>query len=128
MAQDFNTGPNAASGGAPENSRVNDAAMNAELKQAQILQNNTIKGLTDTIDKLTKQYEDLTRSGKDLSQDEARVSKELQDKIQDLSDVLKNMKDGIAKGEQPASLSGIGQKERIQTFDRLTSVIKDFQK
>ena len=128
MAQDFNTGPNAAPGGAPENARVNDAAMNAELKQAQILQNNTIKGLTDTIDKLTKQYEELTQSGKELSQDEANVSKQLQDKIQDLSDVLKNMKAGIAKGEQPASLSSIGQKERIQTFDRLTSVIKDFQK
>ena len=56
MAQDFNTGPNAASGGAPENARVNDAAMNAELKRDQILQNNTIKGLTDTIEKLTKQY------------------------------------------------------------------------
>lgn len=128
MAQDFNTGPNAAPGGAPENARVNDAAMNAELKQAQILQNNTIKGLTDTIDKLTKQYEELTQSGKELSQDEANVSKQLQDKIQDLSDVLKNMKAGIARGEQPASLSSIGQKERIQTFDRLTSVIKDFQK
>lgn len=128
MAQDFNTGPNAAPGGAPENARVNDAAMNAELKQAQILQNNTIKGLTDTIDKLTKQYEELTQSGKELSQDEANVSKQLQDKIQDLSDVLKNAKAGIARGEQPASLSSIGQKERIQTFDRLTSVIKDFQK
>lgn len=128
MAQDFNTGPNAAPGGAPENARVNDAAMNAELKQAQILQNNTIKGLTDTIDKLTKQYEELTQSGKELSQDEANVSKQLQDKIQDLSEVLKNMKDGIAKGEKPTSLSSIGQKERIQTFDRLTSVIKDFQK
>lgn len=128
MAQDFNTGPNAAPGGAPENARVNDAAMNAELKQAQILQNNTIKGLTDTIEKLTKQYEELTQSGKDLSQDEARVSKELQDKIQNLSEVLKNTKDGITKGESSASLSGIGQKERIQTFDRLTSIIKDFQK
>ena len=128
MAQDFNTGPNAAPGGAPENARVNDAAMNAELKQAQILQNNTIKGLTDTIEKLTKQYEELTQSGKDLSQDEARVSKELQDKIQNLSEVLKNTKDGITKGESSASLSGIGQKERIQTFDKLTSIIKDFQK
>lgn len=128
MAQDFNTGPNAAPGGAPENARVNDAAMNAELKQAQILQNNTIKGLTDTIEKLTKQYEELTQSGKDLSQDEARVSKELQDKIQDLSEVLKKTKDAITKGEPSTSLSGIGQKERIQTFDKLTSVIKDFQK
>ena len=128
MAQDFNTGPNAAPGGASENARVNDAAMNAELKQAQILQNNTIKGLTDTIEKLTKQYEELTQSGKDLSQDEARVSKELQDKIQNLSEVLKNTKNGITKEESSASLSGIGQKERIQTFDRLTSVIKDFQK
>ena len=128
MAQDFNTGPNAASGGAPENARVNDAAMNAELKRDQILQNNTIKGLTDTIEKLTKQYEELTQSGKDLSKDEARVSKELQDKIQNLSEVLKNTKDGITKGESSASLSSIGQKERIQTFDKLTSAIKDFQK
>ena len=126
--QGFNTGPNSMPGGAPEDPRVNAAAVSAELKQAQLLQSQTIKSLTETIDELKKQYADLVGENKTLSTEEQAVSKELTDKIQNLSEILKSMEESMAKGEPVRSLASIGAKERIQTFDKLTSVITQYQK
>ena len=126
--QGFNTGPNSMPGGAPEDPRVNVAAVSAELKQAQLLQSQTIKSLTETIDELKKQYADLVGENKTLSTEEQAVSKELTDKIQTLSEILKSMEESMAKGEPVRSLASIGAKERIQTFDKLTSVITQYQK
>lgn len=126
--QGFNVGPNATPGGAPEDPRVNNAALNAELKQAQLLQAQTIKSLTETIEELQKQYAELIGENKTLSAEEQTVSKELKEKIQTLSDILKSMEESMAKGEPVRSLANIGAKERIQTFDKLTSVITQYQK
>ena len=126
--QGFNTGSNAMPGGAPEDPRVNSAALSAELKQAQLLQTQTIKSLTETISELQKQYSELIGENKTLSAEEQTVSKELREKIQTLSDILKSMEESMAKGEPVRSLANIGAKERIQTFDKLTSVITQYQK
>lgn len=125
---DFNFGPNYPPGGAPENPRVNNAAFDAEAKKAQQLQTETIKSLTETVQKLTKQYEELTDSSKKLTEDELAASKMLRDKISALSQILSNIKAEAATGVAPSPLSNIGIKERTETFDRLTAVIKDYQR
>lgn len=125
--QGFNTGSNAMPGGAPEDPRVNSAALNAELKQAQILQSQTIKTLTETIKELTKRYDELTETNKKLSEDEARVAKILRDKIDALTQILVSVKQSAATGT-PAPLSNVGIKERTETFTNLTTVIKSFQR
>jgi hypothetical protein len=126
--QGFNVGPNATPGGAPEDPRVNNAALNAELKQAQLLQAQTIKSLTETIEELQKQYAELTGEARTLSNDEKLVTNKLREKIETLTQILKSMQDSMAKGEPVRSLASIGQKERIQTFDKLTAVISQYQK
>lgn len=124
----FNTGPNAMPGGSSEDPRVNSSAVAAEIKQAQILQQQTIKSLTETIEELSKQYQELVGNNKELSEQEQKVSAELQSKINSLNEILVSIKTSIANGEPVRSLASIGVKERIETFDKLSNVIKQYQK
>lgn len=125
---DFNFGPNFPPGGAPENPRVNSAAFDTEAKRAQQLQIDTIKNLTETINDLTKKYEELNNTTKKLSVEEIQASNLLRDKISALNEVLTNVRTAAATGAAPSSLTNVGVKERTETFDRLSAVIKDYQR
>ena len=124
----FNTGQNFPSGGTPEGARVNGPGMDAETRKAEILQQNTIKALTEAIQTLTKQYEDFTSTNQQPSESDSLIGEELKEKIQNLNEILQSLNEKVAKKEKPVSLGGIGVKERVQTFDKLTSVIQQFQK
>lgn len=124
----FNTGPNAMPGGSPEDPRVNASAVSAEIRQAQLLQQQTIKSLTETIDELKKQYSEFVGNDRKLSESEVKVSIELQSKIKSLTEILNSIQASIASGEPVRSLAAIGVKERVETFDKLSNVIKQYQK